>query len=202
MNEKQILMSYLPINAVDLVFSWIKNSNVHLKISKNRKTKLGDYRPPIHHLNHRISINHDLNPYTFLITFVHEYAHLLVFEKYKRRVLPHGFEWKSIYKTLMEEVINKEIFPEDIKQALGKSIQNSKASSTSDLNLSRILRKYDKSVDQLKVEDLPFNAVFKTNTGRKFQKGEKRRIRYKCQSLDNGRLYLFHPLTPVILVLE
>jgi len=202
MDEKQILMSYLPTNAVDLVFSWIKNSNVHLKISKNRKTKLGDYRPPIHHPNHRISINHDLNPYTFLITFVHEYAHLLVFEKYKQRVLPHGFEWKSIYKTLMEEVINKDMFPEDIAQELGKSIQNSKASSTSDLNLSRVLRKYDKSVDQLKVEDLPFDAIFKTNTGRKFKKGEKRRIRYKCISIDNGRLYLFHPLTPVVLVLE
>ena len=202
MDEKQILISYLPTNAIDLVFNWIKDSNIHLKISKNRKTKLGDYRPPIHHPNHRISINHDLNPYTFLITFVHEYAHLLVFEKYKQRVSPHGLEWKSIYKTLMEEVINKDMFPEDIKQALGKSIQNSKASSTSDLNLSRILRKYNTPVDQLKVEDLDLDAVFKTNTGRKFKKGEKRRIRYKCQSIDNGRLYLFHPLTPVILVLE
>lgn len=198
MNEKQILSAYLPSEAVDIVFNRIKSKNIHLKITRNRKSKFGDYRPPVYHENHRISINHDLNPYAFLITFIHEYAHLLVFETYKNRVSPHGKEWKKTYKYLMEEFLNLKIFPDDLSKVLVKSIRNSKASSASDLELSRVLQVYDTTVPQTKVEDLPANAIFKTSKGKKFMKGEKQRIRYKCKCLDNNKLYLFHPLTPII----
>ena len=199
--DKQILAAYLPEKAVDIVSDWIKNKKIHLKIARNRKTKFGDYRPPIHHTNHRISVNYNLNPYAFLITFVHEYAHLLVFEQHKKRVLPHGREWKNTYKTLMREVLDVGIFPEDLAQVLEKSIRNSKASNVSDLDLSRVLHQYDAGeTQQLRVEDLPDDTVFETQTGKQFQKGEKQRIRYKCRSLDNGQLYLLHPLTPVTLV--
>lgn len=198
MKEKQILSNYIPAEAVEMIFDWIKAKKVHLKITKNRKTKFGDYRPPIYQTNHRITINHNLNPYAFLITFIHEYAHLLVFEKYKNRVLPHGKEWKRTYKLLMEEFIDTGIFPPELNIVLIKSIQNSKASSSSDLELSRILNTFDTTIPQTKVEDLPANAIFKTGKGKRFIKGEKQRIRYKCQCLDNNKLYLFHPLTPII----
>jgi len=198
MDEKKILNNYLPSAAVEMVFDLIKDKNIHLKITRNRKTKFGDYRPPIYHSNHRISINHNLNPYGFLITFVHEYAHLLVFEKYKNRVLPHGKEWKRLYKMRMEEFIEMGVFPQELNEVLVKSIQNSKASSSSDLKLSRILQKYDTSMPQIRVEDLPANTIFKANNGKRFVKGEKQRIRYKCKCLDNNKLYLFHPLTPII----
>lgn len=198
MDEKKILNNYLPSAAVEMVFDLIKDKNIHLKITRNRKTKFGDYRPPIYHSNHRISINHNLNPYGFLITFVHEYAHLLVFEKYKNRVLPHGKEWKRLYKMRMEEFIEMGVFPQELNEVLVKSIQNSKASSSSDLELSRILQKYDTSMPQIRVEDLPANTIFKANNGKRFVKGEKQRIRYKCKCLDNNKLYLFHPLTPII----
>ena len=195
--NRDTLASYLPENAVDLVLEWIKSRHVHLKITRNRKTKLGDYRPPVRHPNHRISVNHDLNPYAFLITFVHEYAHLLVYEQHKHKLKPHGEEWKFIYRTLMQQFLEQDIFPDDLKQVLTKSIRNSKASSVSDLQLSRVLHKYDKTAGQLWVEDLPENAFFRTETGRRFRKGAKQRIRYKCRNLDNGRFYLFHPLTLV-----
>ncbi len=198
MDEKKILNNYLPAAAVEMVFDQIKSKNVHLKITRNRKTKFGDYRPPVYHSNHRISVNHNLNPYAFLITFIHEYAHLLVFEKFKNRVLPHGKEWKRIYQLLIEEYINADIFPDELDRVLIKSIQNGKASHSSDLELSRILQRYDSTVTQIRVEDLPINTIFKANNGKRYKKGEKQRIRYKCVCLDNDRLYLFHPLTPII----
>lgn len=198
MSEKEILAEYIPSNAVDWVYQSIVDYQIHFKISKNRKTKLGDYRPPIRHTNHRITVNYDLNTYSFLITYVHELAHLKVFEQYKNRVAPHGKEWKMIYKDLMLEVLNLEIFPDDIKAVLEKSIQNSRASSTSDLKLSRILQQYDKHNDQTHVEDLPVDTIFTTQNGRQFKKGERIRTRYKCKNLQNKRTYLFHPLTPVI----
>jgi SprT protein len=198
MSEKEILSQYLPEAAVEKVYRAVVEHQIHLKITRGRKTKLGDYRPPVSHTNHRISINYDLNKYAFLITFVHELAHLIVFEQHKNRVAPHGKEWKSIYRELMLEYLQPDIFPEDILIVLKKSIQNSKASSTSDLKLSRILQQYDTTNKLSKVEELPLESVFETQNGRKFKKGEKVRTRYKCLNLQNNRVYLFHPLTPVV----
>jgi len=200
MSEREILSQYLPEAAVEKVHKALVEHRIHLKITRGRKTKLGDYRPPTRYTNHRISINHDLNKYAFLITFVHELAHLIVFENHKNRVAPHGKEWKSTYKELMIDYLQPSIFPEEVLSVLKKSIQNSKASSTSDLKLSRVLQQYDTTNGFSKVEELPFESVFETQNGRKFRKGEKVRTRYKCRNLQNNRMYLFHPLTPVILV--
>lgn len=200
MTEREILIQYIPEEAVEFVYNSIVDYKIHFKITKKRKTKLGDYRPPIRYPHHRITINHDLNKYSFFITYIHELAHLKVYEQYKNRVAPHGKEWKMIYENLMLGVLNLGIFPDDIKTVLKKSIQNSKASSTSDLKLSRILQQYDKQTDQTHVEDLPIDAIFETQNGRQFKKGERIRTRYKCKNLQNKRTYLFHPLTPVILV--
>lgn len=197
MNEKAILSEYLPGKTVGQIYHWIIKHKIHLKISKSRSTKLGDYRPPIRTTNHRISINHDLNPYAFLITFVHELAHLKVFDKHNRDVLPHGKEWKQEYKSLMQMFLDNNTFPDDINIVLKKSIMNSRASSTSDLALSRALSRYDKPATNSKLEVLETGTIFQTQNGRRFQKGERIRTRYKCLNLQNKRYYLFHPLTPV-----
>lgn len=198
MKDKEILSQYLPAGAVDLVFDWIVKYHVHLKITKDRKTKLGDYRMPVYHTNHRITVNHNLNQFSFLVTFVHELAHLVVFEKYKNSVAPHGEEWKTEYRNLLIHFLDISIFPEDILKVLKKSISNIKASSTSDLALSRILQKYDKKTDQPRLEELETNSIFTIQNGKQFIKGERIRTRIKCQNLQNRKYYLFHPLTPVI----
>jgi SprT protein len=198
MDEKTIISEYLPEGALEAAYKWVVDYNVHLKISKQRKTKLGDYRPPINHSNHRISINHNLNKYSFLITFVHEFAHLVVWEKHRNRVDPHGIEWKNEYRNMMMPFLNENIFPEDIEKVLEQSIVNSKASSSSDLKLSRVLSKYDDESDRITLEELEDNSIFFIEGGRRFKKGAKQRTRYKCQNLDNNKFYLVHALTPVI----
>ncbi len=197
MTEKEILAQYIPEAAVDGVLNRIIEKRIHLKISRSRKTKLGDYRPPVRHSNHRITINHDLNPYAFLITFIHELAHLLVFEQYKNKVAPHGKEWKNEYKRLMIEFFKLNIFSPELQKALDDSIQNAKASTFSELELSRLLKNYDKPNGQIHLETLQAETVFIIHNGKKFVKGEKLRKRYQCRSLQNNRFYLFHPLTPV-----
>ena len=198
MKGKEVLSQYIPESAVEQVFEWIENYKIHLKITRSRSTKLGDYRAPITHSNHRITVNHDLNRYSFLITFVHELAHLRVFESYGRKALPHGKEWKREYKVLMETFIDNGTFPDDINTVLKNSIVNSKASSTSDLALSRVLNKYNRQSAETHLEDLEEDSVFRIKTGRQFVKGARIRTRYKCRDLQNKRDYLFHPLTPVV----
>ena len=202
MKEQEILSNYLPERAVERVYKWILEHRIHFIISKSRRSKLGDYRPPTGNSHHRISVNHDLNKYAFLITFVHELAHLRVFEKYKTAVLPHGKEWKQEYRSLMSGLLQDGLFPPELKKALIRSVRNTKASSTSDITLSRILKTFDAPSDKIHLEDLEKGTCFTAASGLKFRKGEKRRTRFKCLNLQNNRLYIFHPLTPVQPIVE
>ena len=201
--EKQILSEYIPSGALEEVVHLIVRHKIHLKITQRRTTKLGDYRPPSPEAPyHRISINHDLNPYSFLITFIHETAHLLVYKRFrKKKVQPHGKEWKTFYRQLMQRFLDKEIFPPVIKAEIEKSITNSKASTHSEINLTRALQAYDRPPAKegvVTLETLPEGTVFITENGRIYKKGKKRRVRYMCMNLQNKRWYLFHPLTPVL----
>lgn len=199
MNEKQLLLKYFPDNSVNMVMDLIVTNNVHLKITKQRSTKLGDYRPPgKDDPNHRISINHNLNPYSFLLTFIHELAHLKVWLQYKNRVQPHGPEWKNCYKDMILPFLTDDVFPEELLKVLQSSKLNFKASTGSDINLMRALKKYDAgNEDLLHLEELCEGELFVANKGKVFQKGSKRRTRYLCVDQEQNRKYLFHPLTTV-----
>ena len=201
MKERLILQDYIPAGAVDQVLQWIKLNRVHLRITRARASKLGDYRSPIRGGPHRITVNHNLNPYAFLITFVHELAHLKVYERYGNKVLPHGTEWKQEFKSLMSAFLDQGLFPGDLQSVLHKSLANSRASSTSDIALSRVLARYDKPNEHSQLEVLEHGQLFRTANGRKFRKGDLVRTRFKCLNLQNNRYYLFHPLTPVMPVL-
>ena len=93
--NQEILKKYIPEKATLLIAHWIIDLDFKLKIKKERSTKLGDYRAPFNGSNHQITINYNLNKYSFLVTLVHEIAHLTTYNKYKHSVLPHGQEWKG-----------------------------------------------------------------------------------------------------------
>lgn len=197
MNKQEVLAQYMPPLAVPIIAKWIDYFQCEFKISKNRTTKLGDYRHPFKESGHKISVNNDLNPYAFLVTTVHEFAHLLTWNDHKNKVKPHGVEWKDNFKRMMKPFFDLEVFPADVSQSIVKYLNNPSASSCTDLHLTRALKKYDQRENHTHVEQLPINAVFTLKDGRKFQKGERIRKRYRCTCLDNGKIYLFNPLAEV-----
>jgi SprT protein len=195
---RNILQKYLPEKAVEEVYKGIVQYKIHLRITKNRSTKLGDYRPAINGQPHRISINHNLNPYSFLITLIHEAAHLVVFENFNPRGRPHGKEWKYCFRELMDPYFGLNIFPYAVQIALKNYLKNPGASSNANLTLARILKKYDvEDGEGVFIEELPDGALFKTHNGRAFERQEQRRKRIKCLCTDNKKLYLFDPLIKV-----
>ena len=193
------LSKYIPAPAAPVISRWINDSGCVFRISRNRTTKLGDYRPPYDGKGHRISVNHNLNPYAFLITTVHEFAHLKTWNAYKSSVKPHGREWKSVFRELMRPFIQSGLFPDDIQQAIVRYLDNPAASSCADLGLYRVLRRYDTAgTSAYTVEELPENTVFTLKNGRTFQKKEKIRKRYRCIEVATQRIYLFSPVAEVI----
>ncbi|HWB28357.1 MAG TPA: SprT-like domain-containing protein [Chitinophagaceae bacterium] len=192
------LAGFLPEGTFDQVVAYLHQYKVHLTLTKERKSVLGDYRNAVPGKNHRISVNQTLNKYAFLITLLHELAHLLTFEKYGHRVMSHGKEWKQLYSHLLATFVQHDIFPHDIKAALQHSIANPAASSCAEEGLMRVLRKYDDKKPHVSLlEELPPHAWFKTADGRIFQKMEKLRKRYRCQEIKTGLIYLFSPIYEV-----
>lgn len=200
----QALAAFLPEGSFEKVVEYIHHYKVHLTISKERKSVLGDYRHAGWGGNHRISVNGNLNKFEFLITLLHELAHLLTYEQYKNRVEPHGKEWKASYSTLLVDFVQHKIFPGDIEKALQRSIINPSATANGETELLLVLRKYDahKKEGVLPVIDVPDGALFIMENGKIFRKGPKVRKRYECVELKTGLRYTVSPITEVKIVNE
>jgi SprT protein len=192
------LNNYLPDNCFNDIMHFVRTYNIQLTITRSRKSVLGDYRHAYKEQGHRISVNGDLNKYAFLITLLHEIAHLITFEKFGRKVQPHGQEWKQSFKEVLQIFLANNIFPEDIKTTLLHSIKNLAASSCGDEKLLRVLKNYDATKDaHVFVESLPVGSLFSINQNRIFKKGEQLRKRFKCQEIQTGKWYLFSPVFEV-----
>jgi SprT protein len=192
------LSDYLPAGTYEAVLHYLRFYKVHLTVAQERKSILGDYRHRTQYENHRISVNGNLNKWSFLITLIHELAHLLTFEQYDNRVAAHGKEWKTIYGQLLHQFLQQNIFPPDIKAELNQSLKNPAATTCAEDGLLRILRKYDSKENSNRlVEELPANALFRTSDGRVFKKGEKLRKRFKCIEVATKKVYLFSPVYEV-----
>ena len=194
----KVLSKYIPETAAPLISKCIDIYKCEFKISKTRSTKFGDYRPPQSGNGHKISVNYNLNIYAFLVTTVHEFAHLETWNQHQNKVKPHGQEWKTNFKKMMQPFFKLEIFPPDLKKVITDYLQNPAASSCSDLSLFKALNLHNVSAYPVfTVEHLAVNSLFEFKAGRVFKKLERIRKRYKCIELKTGLIYLFSPMAEI-----
>jgi hypothetical protein len=188
------LGSYVPDGAAQYCQELYRTHRFDFFLSRPRRTRLGDFtvKPGI---TPRITVNVNLNPYSFLITYLHEVAHCVVHYKYKgrgrRRVAPHGAEWKHEFERLLQPVMNENIFPEDILTALLRYSKNPTASTGGDTFLFNAIRKYDEqALNSGRVALVQLNEgssfVFQN---RQFTRGILRRTRVLCTDKASKRLY-------------
>ena len=77
--EFEAVRNHLPPSTWKYVSNLLLEYPVVVRVVPHRATKLGDYRPPrLDECCHRITVNDDLNIYAFLVTLLHELAHLRV----------------------------------------------------------------------------------------------------------------------------
>jgi hypothetical protein len=126
----------------------------------------------------------------FLVTYIHEVAHLYVFLKHGHRVDPHGDEWKNAFKHLMSPILKNSVFPHEILHLLCDHMANPKASSFADADLTKAFRFFDKNASQFAcLSDLPEGSIFQFQH-RYFKKGKLKRTRIVCSDIKTKRNYL------------
>ncbi len=195
------LQQYLPEGSFEDVHYYLQHYKVHLTVTRQRQSILGDYRHAYAGKTHRISVNGNLNTYSFLITLLHELAHLFTYERFGHRVASHGKEWKDEFGKILAQFVSKKVFPPDVETSLLQTLKNPAASSCGDEKLLRVLRNYDVRKEGFYlVEQLPENTLFKIKPDRIFKKGPKIRTRYKCMEVATGKLYLFSGVYEVMLM--
>ena len=190
---------YLPAAAVDHVVRLLGGFAVDLRVVRPRRTKLGDHRPPPAPLRqHRITVNADLNPYAFLTTLLHEVAHAATWERHgprRRRLRPHGPEWKWEFSSVLGPVVEAGVFPDDVAAAVARSLGNPAAATCSDRDLLLALARYDQPHEgRVRVEELAEGTWFRIDGRHAFRAGRLVRTRRQCFAAGSGREYRVHGL--------
>ena len=199
---------HLPSSTWKYVLDLLQGYPVVVQVVPHRVTKLGDYRPPrLGEFWHRITVNEDLNVYAFLVTLLHEIAHLRVAAmqlKGTKKYKPHGIEWKKEFTKLVEPIIEGSMVPRDLCVALAATLQRPRAATCSDRLLTLALSQYDQIVDNcVHVDQLEVGSCFQLQDGRQFILGDRVRSRYRCIELASGIEFRIHYLARVVrLVLD
>ena len=193
-NFKKGLAKYVPAEAVNPLFDFMAEHKVHLHITRERYSKLGDYRwPQQGHSFHEISVNGNLNPYHFLLVLLHEMAHLDTWLQYKNTIQPHGHEWQANYARLINLYLP--IFPTDVSVLLQRYTARIPLSRTIEKQIDAQLRHYNP--DYTPSQDITLNDLtpgtrfyIASRPDHHFQALEKRRTRWICLNLADGKKYL------------
>ena len=189
------LSSFISKKTESIVLGWETEFNVKVIVTTPSQSRLGVFIPK-RFGNHVIRINNNMNEYAFLITLIHEMAHASIWEKYGRKVSPHGIEWKMEFQKMMLPFLNPNFFPEKILKPLSFHMINPKSSIIRDVVLSKIINNFDNE-DIIYISDLKDGDEFRIRNGKKFRRIEKLRKNYKCIEVNTSKLYRFSPLAEV-----
>lgn len=196
-NPLQIFKTYFPPNAVEYcVYLW-KTYNFSFKISKKRQSKLGDYRYTFSSQSHAITVNANLNAYAFLVTYIHEVAHLTTQLKHGSKPEPHGIEWKHEFNILAKPILNEQVFPTNVLRVFSAYLTNPKASSCADINLVKALQMHDEPDNTMLLANLSVGEMFILQD-KKFRKDKVNRSRSICTDVINNKRYFVSNAAKVI----
>jgi len=187
------LEQYLPENTFPFLKKWFSDYYIHIKITKNRNSKLGDYRK-LPDKSHQITVNSTLDKQLFFFVLTHELAHLIAFEKFNFRISAHGKEWKNTFAEMLLESID--IYTDDLKPIILKFSKNPKANFMASPELVRYFHIENPEDNFVFVEDLLINDEFQYK-GDKYKLLEKKKKLYLCIHLKNSKKYLFRALAKV-----
>jgi hypothetical protein len=202
---------HLPPMAVAYARQLWQQHPFRLRVVLPRRTRFGDFKAtPDGDL--QITVNADLAPPAFLLTYIHEVAHRLVYHKYTsekalyvagQRVLrparPHGPVWQQTFQQLMAPLLTEANFSAEVLPLLRHYMNTPAATLSRHPDLARLLRPGSAPArpDATTVGQLAEGQTF--GLGKKtFVRGKLRRSRIVCTETATGRQYAILPDAAVV----
>ncbi|WP_294237865.1 SprT-like domain-containing protein [uncultured Chryseobacterium sp.] len=189
----QPLEKYLPENTLPYLKIWFADYYIHIKITRNRNSKLGDYRK-LPDGSHEITINSTLDPQLFFFVLTHELAHLIAFEKYGRRISPHGNEWKETFRKMLLQSLD--VYEENLRPIIVEFSKSPKANFMASPDLVKYFHIEGQDDTLVFIETLKKGDFFVYRNEKYLLEGLIKK-NYLCRHLDTGRKYSFKPLARV-----
>lgn len=183
---------YFPSEALAYVNFYFTTCRFHFKVTRPRLSKKGDFkyfktkdRLPA------ITVNGNLCAYDFLLVFIHELAHYMIYRHDDiNRVKAHGPEWKRMYKNLLSNLLEQVPLPQDIALAFRNYSNHITSSTIMDAELEKVLDRYrDKPENVFYLKDLEVGEKFVCRN-EIFRVESFARTRARCVMEKNSRRYL------------
>lgn len=190
---KQGIAPFLPAAAVDGICDYMIRHKVQVTATNQRTTKLGDYRlPSLHHPNHAISFNGDLNPYMALHVLLHEMAHLDNYLLHGRTVAPHGLGWQECFRHQMMDF--RHCYPIDALPLLDRYTARIPLNKTIGIQLEECLKSHTPGYSEshgTTLNDLMPDTRFQIveRPGITFRAIARRRTRWLCEDTATHNRY-------------
>ena len=190
---------YFPPEAIDFAWFYFDTCNFSLKITNSRSTKKGDFK--YYKDKNRITeitVNGDLCSYDFLLVYIHELAHYMVYRHHDIfKAKAHGQEWQFFFKKLLDNVIEQTALPQDIREAFHYHSLHIKSSTVLDQQLELALDKYrTKREGVVYLKDLSVGDHFICR-GSLFKIDSFARTRVHCTLVKANRKYLISGIMEV-----
>jgi len=193
------LTTYIGEDAAVYIEKFTRGLTLKIRVTKERESKFGDYLQSVNGKPQRITVNGNLDKFSFLITFLHELAHLKAFEIYGKKIKAHGKEWKSEFVKIIIDSLNNELFPAEIANIIKEQYVNKKKLSySSRIKISDSINKYLNIKIPKRLEDFPINASVELINGMKVKIIEQKRTRFLCRCLNDNKMYFVQKKIEVV----
>jgi N-glycosylase/DNA lyase len=197
------LVRYIGEAAAHFIDENTKGLTFHLKVTKERATKYGDYSTPINNKKQQITVNGNLDQFSFLLTLLHELAHLRVYEKHSYRIKPHGEQWKNEFANYLRLAIEHHLFPEEIAKPIRKYyISKLSFTHNSRVHVLNSILNFLKKEIPMRLQDIPLNSKAILSNGMMITKIEQKRTRCICKDHSNNKLYSIHKSIEVLEIIS
>ena len=188
----------MPAGAGEYCHQLWQHYGFNLRVVRPRQTRLGDFRV-LPDGQTRITVNCNLNPYAFLITYIHEVAHADVNQQRRaqlrrKRTAPHGEAWQTAFQRLMQPLLTDALFPDSILKPLAAYMAKPAATTAAHPALMLALRQADRQVsegvqpEQVLLSDVPEGQPFRF-AKKTYVRGTLRRKRIVCKEVSTGKSY-------------
>ena len=179
---------HVPALCLEPISQLLDTFPVLVRVTPRRKTKHGDHRLSGCRRYSIITVNASGNPYQFLVTLLHEFAHAETLATFGALVQSHGPEWKNIFSRILLDFAKKGLFPENLTSIVQRHALNPLYSSAADAELQLALRRHDTLDQRCTVAELTYKQAFSLDGKLVLIKGLKLRTRYRCVTPE-GRAY-------------